>query len=878
MSIARTTAAIVAACVRRPWLVIVLAALLGGAAATYVASHIAIDADTTKLIDERLPWRQRERALDAAFHHRTDMIVVVVDGATAELAEDASARLAARLASGSSTYRAVWRPDGGPFFEQEGLLFQSTADVARTTQQMIAAQPLLGTLAQDPTLRGLMDALMLMSQAGQYDEAAWSAIAEPLNKLAVVFAAVAAGQVPAFSWRALITGSPPAPRERRRFILVEPVLDYRALRPGEAATQAIRKAAHELGLDADGRVRVRLTGRVPLADEEFGTLAEGAAINTSVMLLAIVVLLWLALRSLRMVAATFLTLAVGLIVTAAVGLLAFGAFNLISVAFAVLFVGLGVDFCIQFCVCYRARRHATADLMLALREAGGEIGAALALAAASTAAGFYAFLPTEYRGVSELGAIAGTGMIVAVIASITVLPALLAVFRAPGEAGEVGYAAMAPLDRALLAHRRVVLAVSAVAALAAMAFLPRLQFDFNPLHLRSASAESVSTLLDLMQDRETAPDSIEIVEPSLDAAIAMIQRLEQLPEVDHAISLASFVPEQQAAKLPLIEDAALLLSPVLEPGRVRPPPSDEETARSMTTASMRLTEAAAAHPGIAESAARLGQALRTLAEGQAADRERARAALIPSLSTTLAQLRAAMQAHPVTVADLPDEVKRDWIAADGRARVEVFPKGDAADNETLRRFVAAVTAVAPNATGAPVGIQESGRTIVRAFLQAGVWSLVAIVLLLAFTLRRATDVALTLAPLALSALLTLGISGAFGMALNFENIIALPLLLGIGVAFNIYFVSAWRAGRGKLLQSSLARAVIFSALTTGTAFGSLWLSHHPGTASMGKLLALSLACTLVATLLFLPALLGPPRRTSVDAKADAAHAIGPGQH
>jgi predicted RND superfamily exporter protein len=232
--------------------------------------------------------------------------------------------------------------------------------------------------------------------------------------------------------------------------------------------------------------------------------------------------------------------------------------------------------------------------------------------------------------------------------------------------------------------------------------------------------------------------------------------------------------------------------------------------------------------------------------------------LIPGLVTTLGQLRSAMQASPVTLESLPDEVRRDWIASDGRARIEVFPKGDANDNQTLRRFVAAVTLLAPEATGAPVSIQESSRTIVRAFLQAGLWALLAIIVLLALVLRRAIDVVLTLAPLALSGLVTLGICVATGLPLNFENIIALPLLLGIGVAFNIYFVAAWRAGRGELLQSSLTRAVIFSALTTGTAFGSLWLSHHPGTSSMGKLLALSLACTLVSALLFLPALLGEP--------------------
>jgi predicted RND superfamily exporter protein len=241
-------------------------------------------------------------------------------------------------------------------------------------------------------------------------------------------------------------------------------------------------------------------------------------------------------------------------------------------------------------------------------------------------------------------------------------------------------------------------------------------------------------------------------------------------------------------------------------------------------------------------------------------RERAREAIVPGLVVTLAQLRDALQAETVTLASLPADLKRDWMAPDGRARVEVFPKGDANDNAALQRFTAAVRQVAPDATGTTVGIQESSRTIVKAFLQAGLWALLSITILLALALRRVADVLLTLAPLTLAGLVTLGTCVAIDLPLNFENIIALPLLFGIGVAFSIYFVMAWRSGAANLLQSSLTRAVLFSALTTGTAFGSLWYSHHPGTASMGKLLALSLAYTLVASLLFLPALLYSVRR------------------
>ena len=851
---------VVAWCARRPWVVAISAVGLAAVTLVYTVEHVAIDTDSAKLIADDVPWRKRELTFDAAFPHRGDLIAVVVDAATPELAEEATATLTARLANHRQAFRVVWRPDGGAFFDRAGLLFESTEEVARTAQLLTAAQPLLGTLAADPSLRGLMDALLLVVEGIKDDNARSNALAQPLTRLAETFEAVAAGEMPAFSWRTLIDGGASEPRELRRFILVQPVLDYSALQPGARASAAIRQAARELGLDADPRLRIRLTGPVPLADEEFATLAENAVLNVSLMMMALVVLLWMALHSLRMTAAILISLAVGLIVTAAFGLLVFGTFNLISVAFAVLFVGLGVDFGIQFCVCYRAKRLARGDLHVALRDAGGEVGGALALAAAATAAGFYAFVPTEYRGVSELGVIAGTGMLVAFTASITLLPAMLALLRSPGERAAVGYAALAPLDRVLARRRHVVLVVAGVIAALCLTLLPRLQFDFNPLHLRSGKAESVATMLDLMRDPDTTPNTIDVLAPSVSEAVALAQQLEALPAVDHAITIASFVPEQQPEKLALLDDARLLLDPVLNPERANPSPDDAETVRAMTRAAQSLAGAAAAHPElpVAAAAARLSRAIGTFAQGDPALRERAGAALIPGLSTTLAHLRSAMLAEPVTLAGLPEDLKRDWVAANGSARVEVFPKGDVSDNEALRRFVDGVRLLAPDATGAPISIEESSRTIIGAFLQAGLWALLSITVLLALALRRASDVLRTLAPLALSGLSTLGICAAIGLALNFENIIALPLLFGIGVAFSIYFVMAWRSGRGPLLQSSLTRAVIFSALTTGAAFGSLCLSHHPGTASMGELLALSLACTLASVLLFLPALLCKP--------------------
>jgi predicted RND superfamily exporter protein len=208
---------------------------------------------------------------------------------------------------------------------------------------------------------------------------------------------------------------------------------------------------------------------------------------------------------------------------------------------------------------------------------------------------------------------------------------------------------------------------------------------------------------------------------------------------------------------------------------------------------------------------------------------------------------------------LPPDLVNSWKAKDGLMRVEALPRGDPNDNDNLRKFANAVLSAEPTAIGGPVSILKSGDTVVNAFIHAGIYALIVISLLLWITLRRVTDVLLTLVPLLVAGAVTLEICVLIKLPLNFANIVALPLLLGIGVAFKIYYVTAWRSGRTNLLQTSLTRAIFFSAMTTATAFGSLWLSSHPGTSSMGKLLALSLLTTLAAVLLFQPALMGKPR-------------------
>jgi hopanoid biosynthesis associated RND transporter like protein HpnN len=326
------------------------------------------------------------------------------------------------------------------------------------------------------------------------------------------------------------------------------------------------------------------------------------------------------------------------------------------------------------------------------------------------------------------------------------------------------------------------------------------------------------------------------------------------------MSLESFVPDDQPAKLKLIAEGAKVLDPALNPDSIDPAPSDQENVQALneSAASLRKVAGEATGPG-AVASRRLADALSKLAGSSEAVRNKTQAIFVTPLKIVLDQLKNSLQAQPISLQTLPPGLVASWKTKDGLQRVEALPRGDPNDNDTLRTFAGAVLAAEPNAIGGPVSILKSGDTVVRAFIHAGLWALIVISLLLWLALRRLTDVLLTLVPLLVAGTVTLEICVLIGLPLNFANIVALPLLLGVGVAFKIYYVTAWRAGRTNLLQSSLTRAIFFSALTTATAFGSLWLSSHPGTASMGKLLALSLVTTLAAVLLFQPALMGKPR-------------------
>jgi len=862
----RSIVQIVGFCTRHAWAVIVLAIVLATGSGVYTARYFGINANIDDLMSSRLDWRKREIAYHTEFPQSTQLILVVVDGPTPEAASAASAALVDNLAKRKDLFRAVIDQGGGAFFRRNGLLYASTEHLEQMTGALSRANPLIGALKGDPSLRGMVQALSFALMGVQQQEIPLDAMAKTLDMAAAPIEKIAAGEPATFSWKEMLQGGRAEPSQLRHFVSAWPYLNSSELEPAAKAVAAIRDAVKDLKLDQSYQAKVRITGPAVISDEELASANEGVVFNGVLTGVIVIAILWLALRSWRLVFAACVTLGVGLAITAAIGLMIYGSLNPISIAFAVLFLGLGADFAIQFTVRYRAARFLKGEMPDALVETVDRVGAPLTLAAGAAAAGFLSFLPTPYEGLAELGTIAGVGMLIAYAVSLTLLPALLWVINPPPEPHGLRLPALAPVDAWLKRHRYWIIGFTAGVTLIGLPALAKLDFDFDPLHLRPAASESVATIRELSRDPNAAVNAAQVLAGSPQDAAAAAKRLAALPEVAQVRTLDTFVPGDQDRKLPLLQRAATALRAALERAE-KPAPSDAENVAALRAGAAQLRDVAgdAKGPG-ADAARRLAENLAKLAEAGQAQRALVSATFTVPLKPDLAELRESLQAERVTRANLPRELVDNWVSPNGKNRVEIAPKGDSHDDATLRRFASAVLAAAPDATGQAVSTFEWADTIIWSFEVAAAVALVSIALLLWIVLGRLGDVLLTLIPLIAAALLTLEICALTGFPLNYANIIALPVLLGVGVAFKIYYILAWRRGQTDFLQSALTRAVFFSAVLTATAFGSLWLSAHPGTSSMGKLLALSLACTLASAVLFQPALMGEPRKKRGEAE------------
>ena len=508
---------------------------------------------------------------------------------------------------------------------------------------------------------------------------------------------------------------------------------------------------------------------------------------------------------------------------------------------------------------------------LAVRRSLQDVGPALMLCAVTTGLGFYTFVPTNYTGMSELGLISGTSMFIGLVVSLTVLPAILLVFpslKQDNRSPSSGQALKA-IYQFPIRHGQVIRWGTVVIFLGSVLLLPQASFDWNPHNLRDPNVESVQAMNDLLEDKNGATWSLTLL-PSEDKVSDYTSSLGALESVEKVLTIQDFIPTQQFEKMLVLAELAGGMVPqssasVFPPSSPGPDSALLAIQSFLTTLEGHIQKAGLSHDGIA--AVQLRDAIRGLVarfdnvdqESKKDLLERLDKNLLGSLPTDPINMYAtAMPMGLITQKDLPQELRARWVGKEGTYRMEVYPKNDLRNINALEEFVNEVRSIAPEVTGLPVIYLDGGNEVAGAFKQAFVSALLVILLILAIVLRNIWDILLVILPLSLAALCLVGFTVILGLPFNYANVLALPLIFGLGADSGIHIVERIRRRPAEceaFLRSGTIRGVFFSSVTTMLSFSNLAYTSHVGIASMGQLLSLGILLTLIGCLVVLPAFL-----------------------
>lgn len=857
---------------RRPVVTLLILLALGALSLGYARSHLSLDTSTSDLFSRSLTWRKDEARLDQAFPQLNNTIVVAIDGATPALADQAAVKLAHALSTDHKHFSYVYAGRNSRFLRQNGLLFQSHSQIHALTHHLTQAQPVLAQLVQQPDLPGLlavMARVMKHADSKEYRYTAQTSLQPLLDQMATVFHGAATGTQEYLSWQDLFKLSGDKTENKPDVLEVKPRLNYNEALPAQDALNALHRTIDRLDLTASHGVTVHLTGSIVFQHHDLYELMRDLPLFGGITILLVTALLLAAMRDWRLLLGIVVTLVLGLVLTTGFAALAYGRLNLLSIAFVMLYWGMGVDYAIHFCLSYRGARSGGLSHDESLAHGIQETGSPLVSSAFTTAAAFYVFVLTRFTALSELGVIAGTGMLISLFMTFTALPALLTLLkpRTRPVDSRSGWRFPATWRAWQLSHRKAILYPALGLGICAALLIPRLHFQVNPIKLRDPNTDAVRTFNSLVKSNPRSAFSISVLESSGDAARNLKQRITKLPEVDSAMDLSTWIPQDQAAKLSTLNLWSVLVGPLVPPHWTLQHASPQEQRAALHHFRGVLENfSAGAHGSLAAAARNLLERIDDFVAGTRQSPHALQAVatgLLAGLPDTLRRLQESLQAKHVTLSGLPLKLKRRWLSADGIHRVAVFPRDNLMNDAALERFVGAVSHAAPHATGTPVIMVRAAELVSRAFLEALAYILVITLGIVWLTFRNLRDTLYTLAPLVLGGLLTCATMVLMGETFNFANVVALPLLFGAGVDYSIHMVNRARrdgSPRNPSLSTSATKAVVYSALTTLASFGNLAFTGHGGPASMGLVLALGLTFILFCDLVVLPALLGNGKR------------------
>ncbi len=856
-----------------PVSVILTVVLLAYLSIVYTGNHLDINTDTAEMIAPEMAFQQNRRLFEKSFDQDTHTLLVVVESSSPELTKAAAQRLARELEADTEHFIKIQRPDDHAFLQRNGLLYLETDKLQNFSVTLAQAQPFIGRISQDPSLSGFFsifqDALNAENKSEEVPIDLMSLIAKVSHSLHKTLN----GETDLLSWQKLISeNNIRESQSDKAFILASPKFDFSKLLPAEPAIQAVRAAVEKIQDPNLPVVTAKITGEVGLEHDEMAGISKGTFTASIFSVLLVCGILLIAFRSWLLMLATLLTLGLGMIFCGLFAAVAVKQLNVISVAFAVSNIGLGVEYAIHFCLRYRDNLDLHGNHKLhAIRSAILETGPSLILCAVTTSIGLYAFVPTNYQGVSELGLLAGSSLFICLFITLSVLPVLLKILPTPpvhllkkGE--QPGESRMTRLLAKFTLHfAKPITFITLIAAVISSYLIFQVRTDFNPINLRDPNSESVQAFHDLLQERDNSPMTLTVLTQNAAEAQMLQKKLAALKTVDKTLSLFDFVPDDQETKLSIIDDMVLTLGPQSQSFPQLSSGKDPKPAIQSMIAAIDASLPKKTSPEDIQTLKTFKHELQdVLLELNARfqpDRgvfiEKIQTSLLGTLPTVMNQLLNGFQAQEISLDSIPADIKERWVSREDLYRIQLFPRQDLNDLDNLQAFIEEVQTVAPNATDLPVIYWESMKAVIAAFKQAIYIALVSIALLLLIIRRSIVDTLLVMTPLVLAGLFTMATTVFTGTPINYANIIALPLLMGLGVDNGIHMVEKLHhslAEDQNIYQSSTARGMFYGALTTIFSFVGLAFSPHSGIASMDLVITIGIFWIMTCTFIILPAI------------------------
>lgn len=637
-------------------------------------------------------------------------------------------------------------------------------------------------------------------------------------------------------------------------------------------------------LEAEARtlfpgVEIGLTGEPVLTDDQVQTSSRDSALAGALAFVLIAVLFFVSYRE-----RTRPVIALGVLLMAVSWSLGFtvvsvGHLNIISQAFVAMVIGLGIDFGIQVMGRYEEELAGGADIAAALAAAVGHTGAAVVTGGTTTAVAFFTMCFNEFVGLREFGIVAGSGVVLCIFANLVVLPACYVLMdrrKSPHVLRQKAAASSLPgekINRALFRFPVPIVIGAAVVTAVLACFIPRVRFDQNLLHLQNKHIESVRTAEALDTPGNSILFGVSLA-GDVDEARARIAQFKALPTVADARSpIVDLTPQDAGKKLAVIKRIVASLqgtkldtdvSDKVDVARARADVAKlladcqdgvQEAKKFILIPQAR--EAVEVFGKLIPPLQRAQNAMQGLSQDELGRRlNRYQVDVFGTMKRNLAFLAGQKTDGNVTVDDIPVPLRDRYLSPNGKVLIEISPKENVWEREANEKFVNDLRAVDPGVTGEPVQNYEYIDLLRASYAQAAEYAAIAIVVVILLHFGNPGLVFLTVLPLALAISWTLGLMGLFRYQFNPANVITLPLVIGIGVAYGVYTVDRWREDRSLMLFSgSTGKAIVLSAFTAMIGFGSMMISRYPGLAGLGLLMFLGVGLCLLASIVVLPQLL-----------------------